>query len=51
MRPTLTALGTAPPGSNEPFVGGGMGDADIVQKSNYKFRLGCRAVRRSAGVV
>ena len=37
--PTLTVLGTAPPGSNEPFVGGGMGDADVVQKSNYKFRL------------
>jgi type II secretory pathway pseudopilin PulG len=37
--PNLTALGTAPPGSNEPFIGGGMGAADVVQKSGYTFRL------------
>lgn len=37
--PNLTSLGTAPPGSNEPFVGGDLGGADIVQKSSYTFRV------------
>lgn len=37
--PNLISLGTAPPGSNEPFVGGDMGSANIVQKSNYTFRI------------
>ena len=33
--PSLTKLGTAPPGSNEPFIGGGLGAADTVIKSGY----------------
>ena len=33
--PNLTTLGTAPPGSNEPFIGGGLGGADTVVKSGY----------------
>jgi type II secretory pathway pseudopilin PulG len=37
--PDLRALGTAPPGSNEPFIGGGMGAANTVQRSSYTFRL------------
>jgi type II secretory pathway pseudopilin PulG len=37
--PTLRVLGTAPPGSNEPFVGGDMGAAVIVQRSGYTFRV------------
>jgi type II secretory pathway pseudopilin PulG len=37
--PSLTVLGTAPPGSNEPFIGGGMGVANTIQKSSYTFRL------------
>lgn len=37
--PDLTWLGTAPPGSNEPFIGGGMGEAPSVQKSSYTFRM------------
>ena len=37
--PTLRALGTPPPGSNEPYIGGGMGAANLVQKSGYSFRV------------
>ena len=37
--PDLPALGATPPGSNEPFIGGGMGQAMSVQKNNYTFRL------------
>ena len=37
--PTLTALGTAPPGSKEPFIAGGLGNAYTVTKSNYIFKL------------
>ena len=37
--PNLTTLGTAPPGSNEPFIGAGLGTADIVNKSGYTFQL------------
>lgn len=37
--PSLTVLGTAPPGSNEPFVGGGLGEADTVIKSTYAIQL------------
>ena len=33
--PNLTTLGTAPPGSTEPFIGGGLGAADTVVKSSY----------------
>ena len=37
--PNLTSLGTPPPSSTEPFIGGGMGAANVVQKSSYTFRL------------
>jgi type II secretory pathway pseudopilin PulG len=37
--PKLTTLGTAPPGSPEPFLGGGLGSADTVTKSNYVFQV------------
>ena len=37
--PDLPALGTAPPGSSEPFIGGGMGASAVVQRSGYIFRL------------
>jgi len=32
---SLTRLGTAPPGSNEPFIGRGLGSADTVTKAGY----------------
>src|SRR5476649_1129253 len=37
--PTLTTLGTAPPGSREPFIGGGLGSSDTVTKSGYIIQL------------
>lgn len=37
--PDLTTLGTAPPGSNEPFIGGGLGEANTVTKSSYIIQL------------
>jgi hypothetical protein len=37
--PRLTALGQAPPGSNEPFISAGLGAADTVTKSSYVFQL------------
>jgi len=37
--PSLTALGTAPPGSTEGFIGGGLGSADTVIKSAYIIRM------------
>jgi type II secretory pathway pseudopilin PulG len=33
--PNLSTLGTAPVGSREAFLSGGLGDADIVTKSGY----------------
>lgn len=33
--PNLTTLGIAPPGSNEAFIGGGLGAGDPVVKSGY----------------
>ncbi len=33
--PNLTTLGTPPPGSNEPFIAGGLGSANTVTKSGY----------------
>jgi hypothetical protein len=33
--PNLTTLGIAPPRSNEPFIGGGLGAANTVVKSGY----------------
>jgi type II secretory pathway pseudopilin PulG len=37
--PNLRVLGTPPPGSNEPFIGAGLGEAMSVQRSSYTFRL------------
>jgi type II secretory pathway pseudopilin PulG len=37
--PKLTTLGTAPPASLEPYIGGGLGDADTVNKSGYTIRM------------
>ena len=37
--PNLTTLGTPPPGSHEPFIGGGLGSADSVIKSTYSIQL------------
>src|ERR1700720_594651 len=37
--PSLTTLGTPPPGSPEPFIAGGLGDADVVTKSGYSIQL------------
>lgn len=37
--PNLSTLGTAPPGSREPFIGGGLGFSDTVVKSGYTIQL------------
>jgi type II secretory pathway pseudopilin PulG len=37
--PSLKTLGTAPAGSNEPFIAGGLGGADTVIKSTYQIQL------------
>ena len=37
--PNLTTLGTAPPGSNEPYLAGGLTSADTVTKSGYVVNL------------
>ena len=37
--PSLTTLGTPPPGSHEPFIAGGLGDSDLVTKSGYTIQL------------
>jgi type II secretory pathway pseudopilin PulG len=37
--PDLTTLGTPPPGSNEPFIGGGLGAANSVTKSKYVIQM------------
>ena len=37
--PTLTTLGTAPPGSNESFISGGLGVADTVTKSSFIIQM------------
>jgi type II secretory pathway pseudopilin PulG len=41
--PNLTTLGTAPPGSNEPFIGGGLGLADTIAKSGYVIQVAATA--------
>ena len=41
--PSLTALGTPPPGSNEPFIGQGLGAADSVTKSGFIMRVSASA--------
>jgi type II secretory pathway pseudopilin PulG len=37
--PTLTALGTPPPGSREPFISAGLGGGDSVTKSGYLIQV------------
>jgi type II secretory pathway pseudopilin PulG len=37
--PNLSTLGTAPAGSHEPFIGGGLGTADRVTKSGYIIQI------------
>jgi type II secretory pathway pseudopilin PulG len=37
--PDLTTLGTVPAGSNQPFIGGGLGNSNTVEKSGYVFQL------------
>ncbi len=41
--PNLSTLGTAPPGSREPFIGGGLGSADTVIKSGYVIQVSATA--------
>jgi type II secretory pathway pseudopilin PulG len=47
--PNLTTLGTPPPGSNEPFIGGGLGAADIINKSGYTIQLEATAFAGAPG--
>jgi type II secretory pathway pseudopilin PulG len=37
--PTLTTLGTPPPGSREAFISAGLGQADSVTKSGYVIQM------------
>jgi type II secretory pathway pseudopilin PulG len=37
--PSLTTLGTAPPGSQEPYISGGLGLSDTVTKSSYVIQM------------
>jgi type II secretory pathway pseudopilin PulG len=37
--PNLTTLGSAPAGSNQPFIAPGLGTADTIVKSAYQIRL------------
>jgi type II secretory pathway pseudopilin PulG len=41
--PNLSTLGIAPPGSNEPFISGGLGAADVVNKSGYTIQVSATA--------
>jgi type II secretory pathway pseudopilin PulG len=41
--PNLTTLGTPPPGSNESFIGAGLGAADTVVKSSYVIQVAATA--------
>jgi type II secretory pathway pseudopilin PulG len=41
--PKLSTLGTPPPGSREPFIGGGLGDGDSVSKSGYIVKVDAAA--------
>lgn len=47
--PNLTTLGTAPPGSREPFIAAGLGSADTVTKSNYIIQMAATAYPGSPG--
>ncbi len=37
--PNLSTLGQSAPGSNEPFIGGGLGNADLVIRSGYNIQI------------
>lgn len=41
--PNLSTLGTAPPGSREPFILPGLGAADVVTQSGYQIRIAASA--------
>jgi type II secretory pathway pseudopilin PulG len=41
--PNLSTLGTAPAGSNQGFVGGGLGAADTITKARYIIQLDATA--------
>jgi type II secretory pathway pseudopilin PulG len=41
--PNLKTLGTAPAGSNEPFISSGLGSADTVIKNGYQIQLSATA--------
>src|SRR5437868_2120720 len=41
--PNLTTLGTAPPGSREPFISGGLGASDTVTKAGYVIQVSATA--------
>src|SRR5213593_1215276 len=47
--PNLTTLGTAPVGSREPFITGGLGDADAVTKSGYLIKVDATAYAGAPG--
>jgi hypothetical protein len=47
--PALTVLGTAPPASNEPFIGSGLGGADMVVKSAFAIQLSATAYPGAPG--
>lgn len=47
--PNLTTLGTPPPGSNEPFIGAGLGTSDVVNKSGYTIQLEGTALATAPG--
>jgi type IV pilus assembly protein PilA len=47
--PTLTLLGTAPPGSHEPFITASLGGADSVTKSGYVIQMSASPYPGSPG--
>jgi type IV pilus assembly protein PilA len=47
--PNLSTLGTAPPGSREPFISAGLGAADVVNKSGYTIQLEATAYPGAPG--
>jgi type II secretory pathway pseudopilin PulG len=47
--PKLTTLGTAPPGTNEAYVSGGLGLSDTVVKSSYVIQMVSAAYPGSPG--
>jgi type II secretory pathway pseudopilin PulG len=47
--PNLTTLGKAPPGSNEPYISGGLGLSDTVTKSSYMIQMASAAYPGAPG--